>query len=230
MTRYEDAEQFYLRAIDHDPHRVACYNRLARLRRVNLRQIEAANTVIRDMVAKNPDHGRAYIYHWLFIDEFARPAFDSDIAQALKLAPDDSEVLLTAAVASEHKGDTVAARGYWERAFQVDPKNRTVAIGLARLEAREGHLERAEDVLRKAYESRPSPGVAYELADVLIRQGKIDGKDEARQLHLGPTKRRAGRHSGPIPRGEDSGPARRVGESHSSTRASSAGFGIDCAN
>ncbi len=176
MTEYDDAERWFVKALEHDPQRVVCYDRLARLRQVELRRIEAANDTIRDMVAKNPNQGRAYIYRWLFAQEFAPPALDSDIARALKLAADDSEVLVTAAFASEQKNDAVSARRYWERAGQLDPKNPAVAVGLARLETRERHLDRAEAILRQGYQASRSLSVAFALAEFLI---KVDKKDDA---------------------------------------------------
>ncbi len=103
LTLYDDAEKWFDKSVQHDPGRLACYDRLARLRRTELRRIEAADGTIRDMVAKNPQAGRAYIYRWRYAQEFAPPAQAGDIQKALKLAPDDPEVLLTAAVASEQK-------------------------------------------------------------------------------------------------------------------------------
>ncbi len=105
------------------------------------------------MVAKNPKAGRAYVYRWRYDrQEILRPTRPTanDIQEALKLAPDDPEVLLTAAVASEQKQDAAAARAYFEKGFKLDPKNPAFALGLARLETRERHLDRAEAVLRQA--------------------------------------------------------------------------------
>ena len=179
LTLYDDAEKWFDRSVQHDPGRVACYDRLARLRRTDLRRIEAADGTIRDMVAKNFQAGRAYIYRWRYAQEFAPPAQAGDIPKALKLAPDDPEVLLTAALSSEQKQDLVSARTYFEKGFQLDPKNSAFALGLARLEIRERHLDRAEAVLRRAHQANPSDTLAFCLAQVLIFQGKFEGKDQA---------------------------------------------------
>ncbi|MGP0065145.1 MAG: tetratricopeptide repeat protein [Isosphaeraceae bacterium] len=179
MTRHEQAEQLFLQAIEHDPRRVACYDRLARLRRAELRRTEAAERTIREMIAKNPDAGRAYIFRWRYAQEYAPPADAKDIQKALELGPDDLEVLLTAAVASEQKPDLASARLYWEKGQKLDPKSVAFALGLARLEVREDHLDRAEAVLRQAFEAKPSLELAFELAYNLILQDKVDGKDQA---------------------------------------------------
>ena len=92
---------------------------------------EAADGTVKEMVAKNPKAGRAYIYRWRYAREFSPPPDASDIQKALKLAPDDPEVLLTAAVASEQKPDAAAARAYFEKGRKLDPKNLDLALGLA---------------------------------------------------------------------------------------------------
>ena len=55
------------------PGRVSCYDQLARLRRNELRRIESADRTIKEMVAKNPKAGRAYIYRWRYFHEFSPP-------------------------------------------------------------------------------------------------------------------------------------------------------------
>ena len=52
-------------------------------------------------------------------------------------------------------------------------------MALADLETRDGHLDRAESVLRQADQANPSSDLAFRLAETLIAQNKIDGKDEA---------------------------------------------------
>jgi tetratricopeptide (TPR) repeat protein len=182
LGKHEHAQDRFLRAIEHDPHRVDAYDRLARLRRTALRQDAAAAAAIEEMIAKNPDSGRAHAYRWRYAREFSPPADDNDIAKGLELAPDDREVLITAAMASERKLDMAATRTYLEKGHRLDPADVPFALGLARLETREGHLDRAEAVLRRSYEAKPIIGLAFELADVLILRGKVEGKDGAAAL------------------------------------------------
>src|SRR5207302_342392 len=91
LNRHQQANDQFKKALELDPHRVDCYDRLARLLRTDLRRIEAAEATIREMVAKNSKAGRAYIYRWRYYQEFG-PSADvdaDDIPKALKLAPDD---------------------------------------------------------------------------------------------------------------------------------------------
>ena len=182
LGKHQEAEQWFVRAIEHDPHRVDSYDRLAQLRRRDLRQEELAASTIRDLIAKNPRSGRAYVYRWRYAREFAPPADARDLAKGLELAADDREVLIAAAMASEQKRDMATMRSYLEKGCQLDAKDLRFATNLARLEKREGHVNQAVAVLRRAFAARPVAGLAFELADTLVLQGKIEGKDGADEL------------------------------------------------
>ena len=119
LSHFADAEKLFEQAIRHDPRRVDCYDRLARLLRADLRRLEPADGTITRMVAANPQVGRAYIYRWRYSDEFLPPADARDLQKALKLAPDDVEVLVTAAIASEQKRDFVSARHLLREGIQA---------------------------------------------------------------------------------------------------------------
>jgi cellulose synthase operon protein C len=179
MMRYDEAERRFVRAIEHDPGRLSCYGRLARLRRIDLRKIEASDRTINEMVAKNPKAGLAYIERWRYFRDFTRAADERDIQKGLELAPDHPEVLLTAGIASAEKPDAAAARARFEKGLKLDSKNFALARALARLEIGERHFDRAEKVLRKALEANPSGVLAFMLAETLIVQDKIEGKDQA---------------------------------------------------
>jgi tetratricopeptide (TPR) repeat protein len=179
LAQYEAAGGHFREALKLDKHRVDTYDRLARLLRVELGQIGKADSEIAEMMVQNPGVGRAYIYRWRYKQTFAPPAMASDIKTALKLAPDDSEVLATAALAAVLKPDEAAARAHFEKGCRLYPKNPGFALGLARLEIRAGHPERAEAVLRQAYQASFSLEVAFELAEILISQGKLEGEGQA---------------------------------------------------
>ncbi|MHB1556389.1 MAG: tetratricopeptide repeat protein [Isosphaeraceae bacterium] len=104
------------------------------------------------------------------------------MAKALELAPDDREVLIAAAMAAEQKQDLATMRTYLARGHENDPKDIHFAESLARVEMAAGHLDRAEAVLRRSFEARPLPELAFELANTLILEGKIEGKDGAEAL------------------------------------------------
>ena len=180
VTQYADAEKWFEQAIEHDPRRVACYDRLARLRRADLRRTRGRRRHDHAMVAQNPKAGLAYIYRWRYSDEFSPPADASDLQKALKLAPDDLEVLLTAAIASEQKRDVAAARTYFEKGFKLDPQEPRLRPGPGSPgdPGTDTSIEPRPSCGR-AFQANPSIELAFVLAETLILQGKIEGKDEA---------------------------------------------------
>ena len=96
-----------------------------------------------------PSRAGLTLYRWRYTQRIRAARRRQGHQKALELAPDDREVLLAAAIASEQKQDMAAMRAYFEKGSRLDPKNLAFALGLARLETREGHLDRAEAVLRR---------------------------------------------------------------------------------
>jgi tetratricopeptide (TPR) repeat protein len=179
MSSFENAEKAYRGSIKDDESRVSSYDQLARLLRVDLRRSQEADLIIEEMVKQNSKSGQAYNNRWRYATEFLPSARPGDLEQARALAPDDPQVLLSAAVDSERKNDLAAARAYLEKGRKLDPKNLAFALSLYDLEAREQHFDRAETVLREAYEAIPWSGLAFRLALTLIAENKIDGPDQA---------------------------------------------------
>ncbi len=167
-------------AISYDPSRVLCYVQLARLDRNELKaDPKVADSDIAWMIGNNPKSGLAHLSRFRYLSEFHPPAPDSELKQALELEPENAEILLTAAAVAEQKKDLAAARSHLEKGVKLHPLNAAFPLALAGLETRDGHLDRAEPVLRQADQANPSPDLAFELAVNLIAQDKIDGKDQA---------------------------------------------------
>jgi tetratricopeptide (TPR) repeat protein len=181
-TRYADAERWFRQAIKHDPGHITSYDRLARMLRKELQQPEVADWLIETMVEANPRSARAYLTRWQYQRESRQDVDARDLQQALQLGPEDPQVLVAAAGASEQEGDTAAAREYLQKGVEVAPRDTAFALRLAQLEVRDGHPDRAETVLRQAVQANPQTELWYLLADTLIGQGKIEGKDQAEAI------------------------------------------------
>src|SRR5271165_2508952 len=154
---FEAAANAYSDVISYDPTRLLCYVQRARLDRNELhKDPKDADDEIEWMVANNPESGPAHLYRFRYLSEFRPPAPDSD----LKKAP-------------------AAPRSYLEKGLKLHPQNAEFPLARARLETREGHLDQAESVLRQADQANPSLDLAFELAETLIAQNKIDDKDQA---------------------------------------------------
>ena len=173
------AASAFAAAISYDPTRIFCYVQLARLDRKELRKdTKDADGEIEWMIANNPRSGLAHLDRFRYLTEFRPPAPDGELKQALELAPEDPEILLTAALAAEHKKDLAAARGCFEKGLKLHPRIVAFPMALAELETRDGHLDRAESVLRQADQANPSPDIAFRLAENLIAQNKIDAGNQ----------------------------------------------------
>ncbi len=167
-------------AISYDPSRLFSYVQLARLERGSLgKDPREADREIDWMLASNPGSGHARLERFRYLAEFRPPAPEADLKQALQLAPEDPDVLLTAALAAEQKQDLAGARGYLQKGMKRHAGNIAFPIALAELETRDGHLDRAEAVLRQADKEHPSPDLAFRLADTLSSENKIDGENQA---------------------------------------------------
>ena len=147
-------------ATRYDPTRLACYVHRARLLRGELQKnAKDSNDEIDRMVANNPKSGVAYLYRFRYASEFQPPAADGDFSKALSLAPDNPEVLLTAAQLALLKRDRAAARSFLDRGMRLSPQNPDLTISLARLELLEQQPHQAEAVLRQTFQARPQPNL-----------------------------------------------------------------------
>jgi tetratricopeptide (TPR) repeat protein len=175
----EGAEYWYRTAIEHDPKQVDAYDRLARILRTELRRNEEADAQIDAMVKANPESARAHLNRWKYRSRFFGDADPADVEQALRLDPDDLEVLLAGSVIRERKKDMQAAREFLLKGQKLAPKNILFPLALSNLDEADGHPERAADVLRAAAQSNPNPELWYYLADFLITQDKPEAAAEA---------------------------------------------------
>ena len=62
--QYRKARDWYQKAINHDPTRVATSDRLARMLHDDLKDPGEAGRVVAAMVTANPRSGRAYLTRW----------------------------------------------------------------------------------------------------------------------------------------------------------------------
>ncbi len=192
---FASAATYYQRARKTAPDHVASHARLARLVRGQLvrpktegGQEEYPNDgerIIQEMVDANPKAYQAYLaraqYH---LDQtFENPEDKSqaikdarkDVSKALELAPEEPTVLLVAADVDQMQGgDLATARGHLQKLLAKFPGDAVVYESLANLELRDGHPDKAMEVLRDGWKKARKPtGLLWELTHLLIQQGSF---------------------------------------------------------
>lgn len=175
----EQAEEWYRRSIKRDPSRLAGYQHLSSLLRSHRKETDA-DKVVEAMIAANPESGQAIITRWRYRRSYGLEADVNDVARALKLAPDDSDVLMAAAEVALSKKDMTGALKYLERGMERKPNDSAFYRYIASLQLNDNHPEKAEEVLRQGIARLPGrPELLFQLAVTLLGQGKVDGKNEA---------------------------------------------------
>ena len=166
--------------------------------RDDLKDPGAAGRVVAAMVAANPKSGRAYLIRWNYGRKYGLSPDDKDVARALELAPDDADVLLTAAGLAARRDQRAEARRLVERGLKLHPGNAGFYELSAAIEILDSKPDQAEAVLRRGIEALPGNAeLGFMLADLLISRRKLDGPDGAeswitrlrdRNLNPGPLK------------------------------------------
>ncbi len=179
-SKFDEAERHYRKSIALDRTRVVTFDRLARLLRQDMKNPEAADRAIEEMLKANPKSALAHVRKWRYCREFGPAADGNDIALALKLGPDEAEVLIAAAELARQSKDLVGARKHIEHGLDRHPESAGFYQMAADLDLAENHPDRAEAVLRRGVGSVPlNVPLKMLLAETLISENKLDGDEGA---------------------------------------------------
>ena len=172
--QYKDAEARYEQAVQHAPHQIEGYVRLAELHRRELRKPKEADETIDAMVTANDKSARAHVKRARYRQRFGLPDA-GDLAKARNLAPDDADVLLSDAETARLKGDFVRALAGLERGVQLYPKDARMYESITRVELLSQESKKAEDYLTRGVEELPdNMMLRWLLADLEIGMGKLE--------------------------------------------------------
>lgn len=153
--KYQEAADFYTKAVQHAPTLVEGYVRLAALLRSQLAKSTEADQVLDQMVELNPKSYQAYLERGNQRRLSGTEGAEQDIAHALELAPDEVDVLAAAADLAIGRGDIEEARKLADRCLKGGPKQAHFYDLAYRIELKDGHPDEAEAVLRKGLEAEP---------------------------------------------------------------------------
>ncbi len=177
VRRFPAAVTWLEKSISHDPSRVSAYARLARLLRTQLRKPERADLVmdalqVKDgLIAANPRSARAFLERAFYRRQYQIAGADDDVKRALELAPDDADVLMTAAPMAPHD----EAVKLLSRGIEAHPDDPRFYRAIAMAEVGAGKMDRAIDYLKKGLEKRPENlDLRWFLAEFEIDAGRAE--------------------------------------------------------
>src|SRR5262249_50683530 len=129
----DEALTWYDRATRHTPDRRESYVRLAGLLRDDSDPVEqekrvervgrSADRVMDDLVAANPRSLHAFLERARYPQAAAPARAAAELAEALRLGPDEADVLLTAAELERQQGQPDEARAHLQRGQKQHPRD-----------------------------------------------------------------------------------------------------------
>lgn len=182
---YGRAAKRYQEAMAAAPERVEPYLRLARLLRSRLARPDEAEATLDKLIKANGQSYEAFLGRAQYRlegtpDADTLQAARRDMEQALRLAPDEPEVLLrAAALIARLPNGLEEARGHLRRLLERHPQNVQGYQLLARVELLAARPEEAIQALRRGLEKIPElPELLWNLANLLIQRGNLDEVEE----------------------------------------------------
>jgi tetratricopeptide (TPR) repeat protein len=194
---YGRAAEWYGKAIQHAPHKLDNYVRLAQLYRQHLDQPARAEQVLGSMIKANGQSFQARLVRARYrldpkdLKPQSLALAAEDVAEAQKLAPDDAEVIRVGAEVAQAQGRWDEARRLLRRGLDLYPKHVPTYLTLVSLELKDGKAQAAEDCIVQGLKEVPEQGdLLYTWASVLLQQGQGAKAEEVvarlRQLNYAP--------------------------------------------
>jgi tetratricopeptide (TPR) repeat protein len=192
LRKYGEATSAYEAAIRLGPAQLESYQQLANLLHDRLDKPNEAEEVVTSMVLANPQAYRAYLIRSACYGRWLDASLDlaaGDAASALRLAPDDAEVLVQAASIARAQGKLAEARGYLQHGLEKHPRHVRLYQVLASLEQASGQSAEALAVVRRGLKVLPDDStLLWTLADLLLQKGDLteaaEVQDQLRQGEL----------------------------------------------
>ncbi len=182
VRRYDEARTWYEKSITDDASQIAAYDRLAALFRNHLGDPAAADRIMDrliagDVKAPRPSglQAQAYLTRAHYREAHRLDGAADDVSQALKLAPDDADVLVAAAERARRGNDLAEARKLSERGVKLYPKDDRMYQSLASVEAMSGRPEEAVKVLERGFVSLPAKdNLLWNQTELLVQMKRTD--------------------------------------------------------
>lgn len=175
IGRYNEAAEWYRKAVQADPHRIVAYLRLAVLYQQQLKQVERVIPIIDEAIAANPNSAPAYVAKAQLLRSHGQlKAAAEAIRKSREIDADDAQGLIVAADIEQSLGNYPAARQILEHGATKHADNSQFVCGLAWQLVYDGRTDLAIATLRRAKEAHPKDvEVLTLLGDLLAQDGQV---------------------------------------------------------
>lgn len=173
---FDKARDTFKKAIEYGPNQVTAYWQLASLLRSRYNQPKEADEWMDKLIAANPDSAQAHFLRgrYLLVTGSGEQALE-EAEKALKLDPNDSEIIWLAAVCNSTQGKLDAARKIAQRGIELHPDVVAMYKTLSDIEKQAGDREKALAVLEQGLTAtKRDPTLLMETANLLIESNKLD--------------------------------------------------------
>lgn len=171
-----EAVAWYRKAVQHEPKRIENYVRLSELLRrpfdpLRIEQhTREADEVLDQLVQANDADSRAYLARWRQ-RKAAGKADPADVEKAMRLSPNEADVLLAASEVARDAKDVDKARGFLRQGREAYPRDARFYQSLAVLELSQNQLEPAIAELKRGIQELRGQGqldLLWTLANVYL--------------------------------------------------------------
>lgn len=182
QAKYKEAEAAFGRAIELDPKLIDAYKPRADLLRTQLNRAAEADALMDALIAANPQAFRAYLERADYRQRHKLAGEGEDLAEALKLAPDDASTILESAIYEirtprrerGRQADTARIRELLTRGMELHPTNIFMYQILAEVELDAGRVQEAEALLRKGISATNSMDLSWMLVNVFLDTRQLE--------------------------------------------------------
>ncbi len=170
------AAEWYEKARRHKPDLLEAPTRLAGLLRGDLSATPGAaaraDQVMDEMVAANKENYKAHALRSRYRRQFKLPGSAEDLQVALKMAPDDPDLVIDAVVEAWTQKKPVEAKRLAEEGIKAHPADLRFYEILARVEYQSNERDAALETLRDALKKNPDQSILrWRLASWLVEKG-----------------------------------------------------------
>lgn len=176
--KFKEAQETFKKAITLNKKQLTAYDQLARLLRFHLQQPEQADEWMEKLVTVNPKEYKAHLLRGYYL---AHPLVNrssdaiDEASEAIKLAPEDMEVLAFTAVRYAATADYDKARDCINRAIKLYPTAPHLYDILSDIELRDKKPEKAIAALRQGIKAtKENPQLLWKLGSILVEAKKLD--------------------------------------------------------